>query len=197
MDPITATGLAASVIQFVQFGSKLISQSIEIYQSTDGALGENIALADIAKNLSELNSVMQERQPRALRNLREATAAKRNAEHNAALRERQPPALRQFREATAAKQPNLGVAKSTKSKNLSVAEKQLDQICEECDRVTRQLLKGLDKLKLQGRHRKWGSFRQALSNVWSQGEIRALEKKLNGVRKRVDTTLLVYLRYVW
>lgn len=131
MDSITATGLAASVIQFVHFGSKLVFQSIEIYQFANRALGENVVLADITKNLSELNAALQERHPRALHNLREAIAAKRNAEFKIVLQERQPAALADSREAIAAKHLNLKVAKSTKSMNLSVAEKQFDQICEE------------------------------------------------------------------
>jgi hypothetical protein len=37
MDPFSALTVAASVVQFIQFGSSLISTSIEIYQSAEGA----------------------------------------------------------------------------------------------------------------------------------------------------------------
>jgi len=169
MDPVTAMGCAASVIQFVQFGSKLISESREIYRSTDGALDKNLALEQIAKNLSELNAALRlDREPGDLFTHKGTTAAKR----------------RKSKAAKFARPP----------RNPSAVEQQLNRICEECDSVTQQLLKELDKLKLRGGQRKWGSFRQALSNVWSQGEIQELEKKLEGIRKQIDTTLLVYLR---
>lgn len=51
MDPLTALGLASNIVQFVDFASKLISQSHEIYQSADGALEDNVALEHVAKNL--------------------------------------------------------------------------------------------------------------------------------------------------
>jgi hypothetical protein len=42
MDPLSALGLAASVVQFIQFGGSLVSKSHEIYTSSDGKLAANI-----------------------------------------------------------------------------------------------------------------------------------------------------------
>lgn len=41
MDPLTAFGLAANVLAFVDFAGKLISKGYEIYSSSSGVLGEN------------------------------------------------------------------------------------------------------------------------------------------------------------
>ena len=44
MDPLTAIGLASSIVQFVDFGTKLIGGAREIYFSTTGTTEENASL---------------------------------------------------------------------------------------------------------------------------------------------------------
>ncbi|KAF2260634.1 hypothetical protein CC78DRAFT_555500 [Lojkania enalia] len=55
MDPLTALGLATSVIQFVQFAGKLISESQEAYESASGMSCRNINLENIANDLLNLH----------------------------------------------------------------------------------------------------------------------------------------------
>ncbi|ELR05577.1 hypothetical protein VC83_07700 [Pseudogymnoascus destructans] len=98
MDPTSAMGCAANAIQFVEFGRKLVSESLEIYRSAD-----NVRNA----NNNRLNEKVR-------------------------------------------------------------AEKELNRICKNCDDVAQQLLQELDKMRLHGGHRKWGSFRQALGNIISE-----------------------------
>jgi hypothetical protein len=51
MSPLTALSVAASISQFVDFGSKFLSSSRKLYQSADGTLRENldteIVMADL------------------------------------------------------------------------------------------------------------------------------------------------------
>jgi hypothetical protein len=159
MDPISAMGCAASVIQFVDFGRKLVSGSLEIYRSADGMSAEHVSIGDISKGLSELIIPLRARSDTRLDHVRNAN-------------------------------------KNRSKEKLSVAEKELNRICKDCDDVAQQLLQELDKIRLHGRHRKWRSFRHALGNMWNQSQITALEKKLERIHKQVDTTLLVCLRYV-
>jgi hypothetical protein len=37
MDPITAIGFAANILQFIDYSAKVISAGIEIYESTSGS----------------------------------------------------------------------------------------------------------------------------------------------------------------
>ncbi|OBT57523.1 hypothetical protein VE04_02112 [Pseudogymnoascus sp. 24MN13] len=157
MDPISAMGCAASVIQFVDFGRKLVSGSLEIYRSADGMSAEHVSIEDISRGLSELIIPLRARSDTRLDNVRNAN-------------------------------------KNRSKEKLSVAEKELNRICKDCDDVAQQLLQELDKIRLHGRHRKWRSFRHALGNMWNQSQITALEKKLERIHKQVDTTLLVCLR---
>lgn len=55
LDPMSALSCATAVIQFVDFGTKLLSKSREIYQSTDGILEEQAEQAAISTRLSELS----------------------------------------------------------------------------------------------------------------------------------------------
>jgi flagellar motility protein MotE (MotC chaperone) len=56
MDPITALTVAGIVVQFVDFGTKLVSKGYKLYTSADGALHENIETKKIAKDLAELST---------------------------------------------------------------------------------------------------------------------------------------------
>ena len=56
IDPITIIGLAASVVQVVDVTGRLVSKSIEIYQSSSGALQENIELEKIVSDLQCTNA---------------------------------------------------------------------------------------------------------------------------------------------
>lgn len=127
MDPTTAMGCAANVIQFVDFGRKLVSGSLEIYGSADGISAEHISIGDISKSLSELIVPLRARRDTRLGN-------ERNVSNRNRLKEK-----------------------------VSVAEKKLNGICEDCDTVAQQLQQELEKLRLRGGHRKCGSFKQALS----------------------------------
>ena len=55
MDPFTALGASAAIVQFVEFGGNLLSDSYEIYKSASGASADNTALEDMAKHLSILS----------------------------------------------------------------------------------------------------------------------------------------------
>jgi len=154
MDPVSALGLAAGVVQLVDFTSKLLSKGYKLYQSADGALEEHVALGDVALNLRELSKEL----------------------------------------ATPFTTDDLKQMRSGKRQKRSRPEKQLEDIRIECNEVTKQLLNTLGDLMVKKRHRKWHSFRQALTSVWNENEIHALERRLERIRKQLDTTLLVCLR---
>jgi hypothetical protein len=79
-------------------------------------------------------------------------------------------------------------------KDLSDTDKELQELCKGCTRVSAQLIKVIQGLTVQGNHRKWGSFRQALNSVWEKDKIEELSKRLERYRSQIDTMLLVSLR---
>lgn len=59
MDPLTAFGLAASVVQFVTFAGGLLKKSIEIHDSASG-LPKALDIHDAYKELTGLSSSLQD-----------------------------------------------------------------------------------------------------------------------------------------
>lgn len=54
MEPFSALGLASNVITFIDFTSRLINGSLELYHSTDGATASHKVLEDVTKDLGKL-----------------------------------------------------------------------------------------------------------------------------------------------
>lgn len=51
MDPVSAIGLASSIVQLISFAGNLVSKSREIYRAVDGSLVEHAELEIVAKTL--------------------------------------------------------------------------------------------------------------------------------------------------
>jgi hypothetical protein len=59
METLAVIGLVGNIVQFVNFGSKLISKSVQLYQSSDGVLTENINKETATTHLIRLNSRLE------------------------------------------------------------------------------------------------------------------------------------------
>ncbi|CAJ2502672.1 Uu.00g100660.m01.CDS01 [Anthostomella pinea] len=167
MDPASAFGLATNVIALVDFVSKLVSKSYKIYNSADAAFGGSTALRDIATNLQELS-------------------------HEAESRSTGNPRLPLSRTGSWFSSdffPNV-----PRLEMKSKADKQLEALSRESQRVSQQLVDAIKKLMSLPRATRWDTFVQALACVWKESEIRALEADVESIRKQLDTTLLVCLR---
>lgn len=55
LDPLSALGVAASVVQFIEFGAKLISKNRELSRSSTGALVEHGEMIAASNRLKELD----------------------------------------------------------------------------------------------------------------------------------------------
>ncbi|KAH0543424.1 hypothetical protein FGG08_002282 [Glutinoglossum americanum] len=55
METLAALGLVGNIVQFVDFGGKLISKSIQLYQFSDGTLVESIDTGTATNHLVLLN----------------------------------------------------------------------------------------------------------------------------------------------
>ena len=74
---------------------------------------------------------------------------------------------------------------------LSLAEKKLQNLLEETQKVTTDVLHTLQRLQIQGKRSVWGSVKHALQSAWHEDDIRKLENDLDNIRKQLDTTLLI------
>jgi len=56
MDPISALSLSAAILQFVDFGGKVVVTAYKAYQSTDGATQENLTLTELTATLQNFQA---------------------------------------------------------------------------------------------------------------------------------------------
>jgi hypothetical protein len=73
MDPLTAVSLAATVLQFVDFGSKIVSKGYHLYKAADGSLSENEQLAYVITDLKSLNARLKHHEKLSCRTRDEQT----------------------------------------------------------------------------------------------------------------------------
>lgn len=59
LDPLSALSVAASVIQFVDFASKIICKGKEVYASVDGVLPENMQNETVTVRLLEMTKKLK------------------------------------------------------------------------------------------------------------------------------------------
>jgi hypothetical protein len=54
MDPLTALSVAFSVVQFVEFGIKILETDTEIYHSASGTSVQSAVIEDVTRDLQGL-----------------------------------------------------------------------------------------------------------------------------------------------
>ncbi|KAF2786878.1 hypothetical protein K505DRAFT_258941 [Melanomma pulvis-pyrius CBS 109.77] len=60
MESLTALGLAANIIQFVEFSARLLSEASEVYHSTTGLSKDQVELQDVAESLKNMTESLLE-----------------------------------------------------------------------------------------------------------------------------------------
>ncbi len=71
LDPLTALGLAANVVQFLGFAGSMVMNSAQLYRSANGTLSEDADLTIVTSDLVELNTRLK----RSLRRGNDLSAA--------------------------------------------------------------------------------------------------------------------------
>ncbi|KAF2856080.1 hypothetical protein T440DRAFT_438724 [Plenodomus tracheiphilus IPT5] len=167
MDPASAFSLAAAVLQVVDFSSKVIKRTKEVYRSADGAIEEHRLLEDATANLAELLEEFKK---------------KLNEERERAKR------LDEKREQA------WGRGQAHPPRKISTAEKQLDRLREESRDVANTLHQVLTDVKRTKSGHDRNPFDQGLRSVFIQKRLSELKERLDLIRKQFDTTLLVTLK---
>ena len=58
LDPLNAISLASSIVQFVHFGTQMVLEGLELYQSDDGALAKNSELEAIVNDINQRSEIL-------------------------------------------------------------------------------------------------------------------------------------------
>ena len=75
-------------------------------------------------------------------------------------------------------------------------EQSLLEIAGQCSRTADQLVHKLDSLKIEGPHKKRQAIEKTVKLFWEKGELKEIQKRLDGYRSVLDTQILIKLRYV-
>ncbi len=172
MDPLSALSVAGTVVQFVDFSAKLISKSRKLYESSNGALVENLELQAIADSMASMQ-----------RKIKAAHEEIGPVYSPVFLDRRQRP-----RGPNREEQLMIQVRRDN--------DKEVRSVCQQCAIVAEEFVYALDSLKVRGTNRKWGSFRVALQSIWDERKIEKLGERLNALRAQLDTSILFALRYL-
>ena len=75
-------------------------------------------------------------------------------------------------------------------------EQSLLEIARQCSTTADQLVQKIDSLKIEGPHKKRQAIRKTVKLLWEKGEMKGIQKRLDGYRSALDTQILINLRYV-
>ena len=101
--------------------------------------------------------------------------------------------LAQLTDQTAANSSKVSVVSS---EGTGAFEAAFEDLSRSCGQVAGELLIVLQKVKVEGKHRAWKSFRQALKSVWTKEQIDSIARRLTNLRAQLDSRILFSLRSV-
>lgn len=76
----------------------------------------------------------------------------------------------------------------------SAHDRDLLDLCHDCNRTANSLVAALAQLNSQGNSSLWNSFKIALRTVWSQDQLNELQKRLDSFRQQISMHILVALQ---
>ena len=185
LGPVTAVGIAANVVQFLDFAFKLISNGVELYRNS--TLLEHAQLRDHARHLQDFNNILThrlidlkeyERQEEALSANRESLCL--NAEDETGYEDT----------------PGEDEVSRVSHRHLKPLVKLLRIAIEHCNACAAQVLATVAKLTTTESRAKWQSFRHALSSCLGDSGLAVANKRLSEAQQNVTMFLILYTRYV-
>lgn len=173
MDPLSALSISATVVQFLDFGSKILSKSAEIYNSSLGISLENQNLAAIGTSMLNLSKDLEKKE------------AELEWKVSAPL---DPSEARSRRNRSEQWKKEQAIRESRQRELLSIVSA--------CKSSSIELLNTIEKVKVQGPNSRWKSFRQALLAMYKSGEVDEMAARLEKYRSQLVVLLLGSIQYV-
>lgn len=190
MDPLTALSIASTVVRFADFGSRLLSQSVQLYKPPYGAPTENIDVEVLTADLLSLTQSLKQRLPQNGTLARPDGAACKRAENNTALEK--------------LRRRCIGIAEDLTSHLEKLKERPRSSISN-LPQTRGQLDKWHNLLGADGsvtsedpgmmQFSRWPSFQKAFEAAWSRLEIEALAAVLQEIQCEIQFRIVVAFRY--
>jgi hypothetical protein len=230
LDPITALGVAGNVIQFVDFGSKLVSNSISFYHGQDPvgheqlrahatqllefdkALSRNVTDLELERTTAEatrqrekahLAQNAKKSKPAKSRSLKlQETMSQLDEESTLAADDGsgeikvQPEQSVQPHESSTTKpsEPNAISSRVQEENRLLHLANLLENAAGRCRSCAEELYRAVGEVMASGTHKKWQSFRLAISSIWNEAKLDQLQETLDRARQVVHLFLVLYTR---
>lgn len=178
MDPVSALGLAAAVVQFVTFGSKLLTSASEIWNSSADASVDILSLESVYSKLGALNANLGDASRRATR------AVARDAAHtNSSLDQPQY----NFKDSLWSQLEPEGEDLALRGlfPTLRDSYSSLGSLLSSCQTDCTRIFDIVARLKAANKGSRWSCFRVALKTIWHQDEIAQIEKRLQRFQQQV------------
>jgi hypothetical protein len=215
LDPFNALSLASAAVQFVDFGTKLVSTGHDIYKSVEGAATENLEieaatsiLQSLAARFVPATSTPSKAGPVAGR-LNQAAASVDATGIRQGLVDSL--AAQMAHAQTSADVDVTPLVDNTTYDNDVVAggigsrdfaahdhDERLPDLARMCLALARELLDALYDLKVQqsGRLRTFSAIRQALRAALKADKIKVMQGRLDSIRLQINTSLSFAVRSV-
>ena len=138
MEALALVGVISSIVTLVDFGSGLLSDTIELHKSTTKALTEHKTTEQLCRDLVCLTQTLR-----------------------------------------------LSMELVTREESLSENEKALERLGTESIQVANKLLGYLETFKSHGKHKSWGSMRQAFKVVTGRAKVEGLTECLEMIKQHL------------
>ena len=167
LEGLAALGCASNIVQFVEFGCRLFSQSKELYRSSSGLLDEAVELDNITQSLSRLSdNLIVKHKPLSHRSDIELGDG---VEHV-------PPI-----------QP-------ANAMGIDDGEINLVLIAKDCKNVAHELSEALEQLRVESPSKKWQCFRVTLKRIWKPERIDDMSRRMERLSRQMTMCLVHNLK---
>ena len=171
LEGIAALGVASNIVQFVEFGCRLFSQSKELYRSSSGLSDEAVELDNIARSLSRLSDNL--------------IIEHKFSPHDSDIElgdgvEHVPP----IQPAKA-----LGIDSGGGG-----GETDLVPIATDCKKVADELSEALSQLRVENPRKRWQCFRVTLKRIWKPERIDDMSRRMERLSSQMTVCLVQNLK---
>lgn len=189
MDAVTALSLASTLMQFVEYGSKLLSQAPQSYTSAYGTLSNTIDAEVLVVDLLSLNQTLKKQAPPKYTPRNNAQGAD-NAKALEALYERCMDVSQSLLAHLASLRPKPMTTVKKTSQHKAPPNKWRGLLGADA-------LEAMDNQQQPGmmHFRTWDGFRRALRQASAKHEIEELEDAIWEIRRDLQFRILVSFRY--
>jgi len=138
MDPLSALSVAGTIVQFIQFGTQILSKGHKIYESNNGMLAENAEMGPLGDDVKEISGNV-----RSLLDNRHRELLAKSADENLNLSS----VRRELKDLS----KHLALSlEGRDSEGVHEDDKALNTVCGHCIDIANELSRALEALKMKG-----------------------------------------------